>query len=1485
MSLTQFHSVVADWFTNRFTTPTSIQQDAWPSIKAGNHTLISAPTGSGKTLAAFYASIDDLVRLGLEGKLENQTHVVYISPLKALGNDIEKNLQVPLKGILADLKEAGHPEVNITAAVRSGDTPSSARAKMLKRPPHILVTTPESLYLLLTSEGGRKMLKTVKTLIVDEIHALVGDKRGSHLSLSMERLDALTETPLQRIGLSATQKPISLVAKYLVGTRNFTAKNQADCTIVDAGHKREIDLGLVVPKSPLSAVMSKEVWDEVYADIEAKILQHSTTLIFVNTRRLAERMSLKLRERLGNTAVTAHHGSLSKEQRLDAENRLKSGSLKALVATASLEMGIDIGDIDLVVQISSPKSIAAFLQRVGRSGHTISGTPKGRIYPVSRDDLVECSAILDAVRRGELDRIVMPEKPIDVLAQQIVAEVANRDWSEKELYATYKSAYPYRKLGKKEFGDVVAMLTEGFTSRRGRRGAYLHHDTVNGIVRGRKNARLTALLNGGAIPDTFDYDVILEPSSTYIGSINEDFAIESMPGDIFQLGQSSWRVEKVENGKVRVSDAGGQPPSIPFWLGEAPGRTDELSMAVARLRKEVDKRIADPTAGLYVNEQGQIGQNASTTVAIWGKGAMHWLMSKVGLNQVAAEQLVIYLAATKMALGDMPTRDTLVMERFFDEAGDMHVVLHSPFGSRLNRAWGLALRKRFCRNFNFELQAAATEDAIVLSLGATHSFQLDEVFDYLHPKTVREVLVQAMLDAPMFEVRWRWNASRALAIQRRRAGKRVPAQLQRMDAEDLVALVFPDQLACLENIAGDREVPNHPLVNQTLHDCLTEAMDIDLLEGLVKRIVERKVKLVAKDLTEPSPLAQEVINVKPFGFLDDAPLEERRTNAIRNRRWLDPAEAADLGKLDPQAIERVKEEAWPLIRSVEELHEALFLTSFFTAEDTMDPVPAGAEPTKIEKVFNGYADWFAELQSQGRAAVLDPGGDHPKLWVAVERFPEFQAVFPGIVSKPKLKVPARFTQTNWDKWDALKAILRNRLEHLGPVTAVQIAASMGLPLDDIQFTLISLESEGFIFRGQFTPDSTELEWCERRVLAKINKYTLKRLRNEIKPVSKAEYVRFLFEWHRLDPEDRPEGPNSLAEILNRLEGYEAPAAAWEGEILPARLKEYDPVWLDVLCLSGRVVWGRLSPPMVKSGLKKAGPIRTTPVMIVDREHLETWQDLERFSDVEQPEFTPDAATVLAFLKQRGACFFDDIARGTRMLKTRLERAMGELVNWGLISSDSFTGLRALITPSNLRPSLTGKKGRNGRRAVFGMEHAGRWSLLTPPEFEDESDEMPVNELEHIARVLLKRYGVVFRALTDREDNLPSWRELVRVFRLMEARGEVRGGRFVDGIWGEQYALTEAVGAMRKVRKKEKTGSLVSLSAADPLNLVGVLLPGKKIPAYTGNRILFRDGTPIAVLQGGEVKFLVEMETGEKWELQKELVNRKIPPMLKAYLGK
>ncbi|WP_312943647.1 DEAD/DEAH box helicase [Stutzerimonas kunmingensis] len=1427
--LGRFHPAVAGWFSRSFPAPTPAQAAAWPLIRAGRSTLVAAPTGSGKTLTAFLAAIDGLVQQGLaEGGLADATRVLYVSPLKALSNDIHINLEEPLAGITAELARLGLPALEIRTAVRTGDTPQAERNAMRKRVPHILVTTPESLYVLLGSASGREMLADVQSVIVDEIHAIAGNKRGSHLALSLERLEALCNRPLVRVGLSATQKPIDAVARFLVGV-------ERPCEIVDIGHGRARDLALEVPLVPLEAVMSNDAWALVYDRLAALAGEHRTTLVFVNTRRMAERTTRHLAERLGAEVVAAHHGSLAREQRLSAEQKLKRGELRVLVATASLELGIDIGDVELVCQLGSPRSISAFLQRVGRAGHQVAGVSKGRLFPSSRDDLIECAALLDAVRRGELDTLKIPDTPLDVLAQQIVAEVACREWEEGALLQLLRRAMPYAALDEATFQALLRMLAEGYTTRHGTRGAYLHRDLATRSLRGRRGGRLTALTSGGTIADNADYAVLLEPQGLNIGTVNEDFAVESLAGDVFQLGNTSYRILKIESGRVRVEGAQGMPPSIPFWLGEAPGRSDELSFAVARLRDEIDRRLAEGAA------VGRVDLSP----------AIDWLTGTLGLAETAARQIVEYLARARSALGALPTQQRLVMERFFDESGGTQLVIHSPYGSRINRAWGLALRKRFCRTFNFELQAAATEDAIILSLSTSHSFPLAEVWRYLHSASAEQVLIQALLDAPLFGVRWRWIATTALALPRMAGGRKVAPQLQRMKSDDLLATVFPDQVACLENIVGEREIPDHPLVRQTLDDCLHEAMDSEGWLALLRRMEGGEVELLARDLPAPSPLAMEILGARPYAFLDDAPLEERRTQAVLARRWSDPESADDLGALDPEAIAAVCEEAWPEARSADELHEAL------TALGCIAEAETAAQPQ--------WSEWLAELARGGRATRMEVAHDRV-LWLPLERLTLLRAVYPQAPFQPHLQAPGGYDQPIEEE-AALVELIRARLSGFGPLPVALIARPLALPASAVAAALVRLESQGYVMRGRFSAGAVEEEWCERHLLARIHRYTVKRLRREIEPVERVDFMRFLADWQHLSATTRMQGREALATVVEQLEGFQAAAAAWEADLLPARLKDYGGTWLDELCRSGRIVWTRLAGRLRASG----GPVRGTPIVLLPRRQLPTWYALASDAPAPAPELSSRAQRVFECLNAQGALFFDELQHDAHLLRSELEDALGELVAVGLVNADSFAGLRALLAPASKR-SRTARRSRGGA-FIGGMDDAGRWALVRKSGAGEEArtPAFDAEALEHIARVLLRRYGVVcWRLLAREADWLPPWRDLLRVYHRLEARGEIRGGRFVAAVAGEQFALPEALGLLREVRKRPLTGEMLAVSAVDPFNQLGTLLPGARVPALAANRILFRDGLPVAVLAAGKPQWLVELDEDAQREARRLL---------------
>jgi ATP-dependent helicase Lhr and Lhr-like helicase len=1465
-SLAWAHPLVQEWFTARFSTPTEPQEQGWPHILAGHTTLISAPTGSGKTLAAFLACINRLVCKALAGELEDRTEVLYVSPLKALGNDIQKNLEIPLGEILQMAGDRGLLMPEIRTAVRTGDTLMKDRRAMLKRPPHILVTTPESFYILLTAEKSRAILRDVETVIVDEIHAVADDKRGVHLSLSLERLEALTHRPPVRIGLSATQKPIEEVAHFLAGNSN-SQNPRPKPVIVDVGHKRKLDLGVEVPASELGPVASNEMWDEIYERIVQLVNAHRSTLVFVNTRRLAERIAHQLGERLGEENVAAHHGSLSRKLRLEAERKLKEGQIKVLVATASLELGIDVGTVDLVCHISSPRSIAVALQRVGRSGHWRGAVPKGRFFVTTRDDLAECAVLVRAIRRGELDRLIFPEASLDVLAQQIVAccaasgsssnvDVAdgknNDGWDEDELFALVKLAYPYRNLSRQTFDEVLAMLSEGIASQRGRYGAYLHHDRINRKLRARRGARLAAITSGGAIPDNALFTVVAEPDGGTVGTVDEDFAVESLSGDIMLLGNTSWRIRRVESksSRVLVEDAHGAPPNVPFWRGEAPSRTAELSQQLGELRKEISDRLPGvvPTAGW---------RNLPTVT-----DTINWLGEECGLDLSGAEQLIQYTLEGRTVLGDVPTQTTIIAERFFDEGGGMQLIIHAPFGGRINKAWGLALRKRFCRGFNFELQAAATDNGLNIALAEQHSFPLADVFQFLHSETMAPILEQAALASPIFQTRWRWDATRALALLRFQSGKKVPPQIQRMRSDDLLASVFPDVAACQENIEGDIKIPDHPLVSEVMKDVLTEAMDIDGLSEVLRGIEQGRIRCLAVDTPVPSQFSHEILNANPYAYLDDAPLEERRARAVEMRRVLPASVLEEVGALDPAAIAQVQQEAWPDVRDADELHDVLHTLVIMPmpVEESFQPSALSLQRTdpRLEahsvKLTANWTEFFDRLQSANRATVAESAGK--KYWVAAERLEWFQAIHPSRSVSPFAGGDAASLVSTVRPDDALLAAVQGWIAHLGPTTASEIGELLGLPASEVEKALLRIEASGAILRGNFRPansrpaasaNALNTEWCERRLLARIHRLTVATLRKQIAPVTASQFMSWLLKWQHVAPGTQVRGEHGTLEVIRQLQGFEIPASAWERFVLARRISDYDPAHLDQLCLAGAVGWGRLSPhpaTLEASGIDENGretrrrrviPTRVAPIAFFVREDADWMRAHHPGAENSGTSFlSPVAQAALELLKQRGALFFPDMVRATGRLKAEVETGLWELVAAGLVTADGFENLRALVTPRSASGSGLAKVMGKVRRP----RHApGRWSLLhTEGADRDHS-------VESCCWMLLRRYGVVFRDLLARETNLPRWRELQIGYRRLEDRGEVRGGRFVDGFVGEQFALPEAVESLRAQRKLPQNANVdrVVIAAADPLNLVGIIVPGERIPAISGRSVAFRDG--------------------------------------------
>jgi ATP-dependent Lhr-like helicase len=1473
-SLAWAHPITAEWFITKFDSPTEPQQHGWPAILAGETTLISAPTGSGKTLAAFLVCIDQLLRQAIAGNLAPCTQVVYVSPLKALSNDIQKNLNGPLAEILNLAFTRGYLSTEIRTGVRTGDTLPKERAAMLRNPPHILVTTPESLYILLTAGKSREHLRRVRTVIVDEIHAIADDKRGAHLALTLERLDALVTgenhlspgtfltgfaTPPQRIGLSATQNPIELVASFLTGD-----ESRKPATIIQVGQRRQLDLAIEVPSDELGSVTTQGMWSEIFDKLATHAENHRSTLVFVNTRRLVEKISFELGTRIGNEHVAAHHGSLSRTLRLDAEQRLKNGEIKILIATASLELGIDIGDIDLVCQIATTRAVAVAMQRVGRAGHWRGAIPKGRLFATTRDDLMEQAALIRKMRAGELDQLQIPEEPIDVLMQQIVAACGAEPWPTEALFNVLRRAYPYRNLTRKRFDQLIALLTNGIESSRGRYGAYLFHDSIQGHLHPRRGSRSIAITNGGAIPDVALYNVILQPEGIQIATLDEHFAVDSSPGDVVLLGNTSWRIQRVEAvGRVLVEDAHGAPPSLPFWEGEAPQRTAVLSDGVGELREQISALTSNVSPGFISPAQPETA------------AAIHWLTETCGVCPSGARQLITYIVAGRAVLGAVPSKTTIIAERFFDEGGGMQLILHAPFGGRLNKAWGLALRKRFCRGFNFELQAAATDNGINISLAEQHSFPLSDVFQFLTEHTVKELLEQAAIASPIFKNRWRWAASRSLQLLRMSKGKRIAPQIQRTRSDDLMASVFPQAAACFETIVGDIQIPDHPLVDEVMKDVLHEAMDLDGLIEVLRGIKDGSIRCLAVDTPIPSQFAHELLNANPYAYLDEAGLEERRARATTLRRDLPDSILEGAGRLDQHAIDTVRSECWPDIRDEHELYDLL---------QSLVALPLN---TLDEENTRHWPHYFTQLEATGRATTFDCAGNPS--WIATERLAHATILWPAnLIPHTSHLIPgAKGQSSNPPQIQATSAVTKEAatkqcaqgwLQILGPTTANALATRLTLDPPTIFQAFLAMEMQGLLMRGAFehppTEENNEIEWCERRILQRIHRLTLSTRRKQIEAVSPTVYMRWLLNWQHLAPQTQLSGEEGVLEALHQLEGFEAPAVEWERTLLPARVANYDPRHLDALCLSGAVGWGRVSPHPAWSQGDGAAPRRViptnaAPITFYIRESADWLPHALAQQSVEESKLaaalSPEALHVRALLQQRGACFSNDIQRIANLTRSQTQQALWELATAGLAAADGFDQLRIMMDPRR-KPATTEAPNRRTTRSS-----AGRWSLLneaepvTNPgapclasetwvgaptnsrEREEHFRQATIEQArrtdaahESAARMLLNRYGILFRDLLARESNIPKWRDLLGILRRLEARGEVRGGRFVTGFGGEQFALPQAVESLRASRTRD-CEAVITVAAADPINLVGIVIPGDRVSALPGKQVRYRNG--------------------------------------------
>jgi ATP-dependent Lhr-like helicase len=1196
------------------------------------------------------------------------------------------------------------------------------------------------------------------------------------------------------------------------------------------------------------------MWTEIYDKLAALAEQHRSTLVFVNTRKLVEKISFELAERLGADAVAAHHGSLARALRLDAEQRLKNGEIKILIATASLELGIDIGNVDLVCQIATTRAVAVAMQRVGRAGHWRGAIPKGRFFATTRDDLLEQAALLRKMVAGELDRLEIPDAPIDVLMQQIVATVGAESWPEDDLYHVLRRAWPYRALTREHFEELLSLLHNGIESSRGRFGSYLLRDRVQGHLHARRGSRSIAISNGGAIPDTSLFAVMLQPENVQIATLDEHFAVDSSPGDVILLGNTSWRVQRVESqGKVLVEDAHGAPPTIPFWEGEAPQRTAVLCDGVSDLRAEIDTRTRGVAPSAIRATHPEVA------------ACIEWLKQNCFVCDSAALQLITYIVAGRAALGAVPTKSTIVAERFFDEGGGQQLILHAPFGGRINKAWGLALRKRFCRGFSFELQAAATDNGINISLAEQHSFPLADVFHFLTEQTTRTLLEQAAIPSPLFKNRWRWAAGRSLQLLRMSKGKRVAPQIQRTRSDDLLANVFPQAAACFETLVGGIQIPDHPLVREVMKDTLTEAMDIEGLLEVLRGIESGAIHCVAVDTPVPSLFAHELIHAMPYAYLDDAGVEERRARAVSTRRTFPDSVTDGAGKLDQAAIDTVREQLWPDLRDEHELHDLLLSLVALPLEF----LAAHAQTAATQH----WPLFFDRLLQHGRTHIVELNGS--PAWVATERLPEVALLW------PEAALPEARANTVITREAATLALTQGWLQLLGPTRAADLAACTHLQPESLHQALLAMEMQGLAMRGVFersVPAENKpyaIEWCERRILQRIHRLTLATLRKQVEPVSPAIFMRWLLDWQHLASQTQLSGEEGVLAAIEQLEGFEAPAIEWERTLLPARIANYDSRWLDNLCLAGVVGWGRLSPhPAWLSSIEPAAtrrviPTSAAPITFYLRESSAWLNHALRAKCVEESvlaeSLSPEAQQIRALLDRRGAAFAADLQQHSGLTKAQTSTALWELATAGLASADGFDPLRAMIDPRRKPASAAQTPSVSLRKRISTRTSAGRWSLLAEPVPEivlaggaqdaaeaRRSQAIQIAKqkdaaLDACARILLCRYGVLFRDLLARESNAPRWRDLLPVLRRLEARGEIRGGRFVGGPFGEQYALPEAVESLRIARRlteARESEEPIRVVAADPLNLAGILVPGERVAAVPGRELRFRNGVVV-----------------------------------------
>jgi ATP-dependent Lhr-like helicase len=1448
-----FEPYVWDWFTSAFDAPSPPQVEAWPAIARGENTLVFSPTGSGKTLAAFLWCINDLFALAGRQELRDAVHVLYVSPLKALNNDIQKNLVEPLAGIRERAASAGLDLPEVRSQVRTGDTPPSERAQMAHHPPHIFITTPESLFIILSTEKMRQAFRAVRYVIVDEIHALSDNKRGVHLSLSLERLERFAGRPFVRIGCSATQKPLERIAGFLAG---FDDEGRPrPCTIVDAGARKDLDVQVLAPVDNLLEAHFDAIWGSCYDQLLSMIRAHRTTLVFTSSRYKTERTALRLNE-LGadeTATVGAHHGSMSKGVRLDMEDRLKRGELDALVATSSLELGIDVGSIDLVCQVESPKSVSRGLQRIGRAGHLLRATSKGRLLVTDRDDLVESAVLVRAIMDGHLDTTCIPTNCTDVLAQHVVGAVAARDWQADDLYALCRRSWCYRDLTRDDFDRVLGMLA-GYCEFEGEEAPYprIMWDRVNGVLSAERSSRLIAFTASGTIPDTADYEVYLQERETSVGQLDEGFVEDLRVGDIFVLGSSSWRVIGFDRSRVLVEDVYGRPPTIPFWLGERDSRTRGLGRMVGAFRRELAGRLDDP----HVEA---------------------WLQREYHVNGKGARSIAEYFREQRAVTGDVPSDELVLVEHFEDELGQAQIVLHSSYGVKVNNTWAMALARAVEQGHGFHPQTATTDDGILLTLAKEQAGALDpaDLPGTVSSEELEGLAREAVLESPLFRSRFRHNAVRSLLVLRAYQGRRTPVWLQNLRAS-----------ALLDACRGDLDFP---VVAETLRECMNEALDIEGLREVLERIETGEVRTRVLGTRIPSPFTHSLLLLGQYGALGANAGRERRSRLMHLHRELlrqildeetlrnlldqEVVESVD-ARLQHRAGERRARDANELARVLIELG---------------DLVEAPGEEMSLEdRVAGDAAAMLAELVAQRRAVPVPMPTTElaPVRWIATESFALYRDAFavalrpdaaeralleqirtdgplPVPVLAPSadderklerlvgsylaLRLPgdgeARCVAT--DGWvpedmragqrsrrEARTAVVRNYLRRRGPVTKYEVMERYGFPESFVEAALEALVEEGVVAQGEYVPTKALPQWCWKTNLEEIHRLTLDRLRREMEPATPQEYAAFLLRWQHVHPETRLAGLDGVRQALAQLQGWETYQGAWERDILPSRIADYAPSMLDRLCYGGEVVWRRFGHRRVRRGYIGFCWRQDADWLVPDPAEAE--MDLTQWDE----DIAGACDALRRHLRAHGACFFDDMVAGTGLDRRVALRALWHLAWTGEATCDSYEAVRHAQVISGLSGcydlmNRPGKKGVTLDDIVRHLESRrldptiGRWApteRLLPDAVGDE----PAERARRWADLMLRRWGVVCRDMWKQEAAPPSWRDVRRALARLELTGQVQRGFFIEDLSGEQYALPEAVEAIRRARRRGEPAMsdepMIALSACDPANPFGTLFP-------------------------------------------------------------